>query len=187
MKKIKKIIVSIMLVFVLGTGMNITSTFNTVDVRAASVEKTEDEKIWRDSEKFAKFIKDEIKISYKKENCTAEVISETPWEDDATMYIILVGTGDTDEVALVTVYENETEDIFQKIEVSGTNVTEFTFPSVIITQKIRDDNENTEAVEILQGLIDEGGNASTTKDDIKYTLSADAENFKFVIEPEVEQ
>lgn len=37
MKKIKKIIVSIMLVFVLGTGMNITSTFNTVDVRAASV------------------------------------------------------------------------------------------------------------------------------------------------------
>lgn len=32
MKKIKKIIVSIMLVFVLGTGMNITSTFNTVDV-----------------------------------------------------------------------------------------------------------------------------------------------------------
>lgn len=39
-----------MLVFVLGTGMNITSTFNTVDVRAASVEKTEDEKIWRDSE-----------------------------------------------------------------------------------------------------------------------------------------
>ena len=84
MKKIKKIIVSIMLVFVLGTGMNITSTFNTVDVRAASVEKTE-------------------------------------------------------------------------------------------------------AVEILQGLIDEGGNASTTKDDIKYTLSADAENFKFVIEPEVEQ
>lgn len=33
-----------MLVFVLGTGMNITSTFNTVDVRAASVEKTEDEK-----------------------------------------------------------------------------------------------------------------------------------------------
>ena len=30
MKKIKKIIVSIMLVFVLGTGMNITSTFNTV-------------------------------------------------------------------------------------------------------------------------------------------------------------
>ena len=26
-----------MLVFVLGTGMNITSTFNTVDVRAASV------------------------------------------------------------------------------------------------------------------------------------------------------
>lgn len=88
MKKIKKIIVSIMLVFVLGTGMNITSTFNTVDVRAASVEKTEDEKIWRDSEKFAEFIKDEIKISYKKENCTAEVISETPWEDDATMYII---------------------------------------------------------------------------------------------------
>lgn len=124
-----------MLVFVLGTGMNITSTFNTVDVRAASVEKTEDEKIWRDSEKFAEFIKDEIKISYKKENCTAEVISETPWEDDATMYIILVGTGDTDEVALVTVYENETEDTFQKIEVSGTNVTEFTFPSVIITQK----------------------------------------------------
>mgnify|MGYP000597533104 FL=1 len=93
------------------------------------------------------------------------------------MYIILVGTGDTDEVALVTVYENETEDTFQKIEVSGTNVTEFTFPSVIITQKIRDDDENTEAVEILQGLIDEGGNASTTKDDIKYTLSADAENF----------
>ena len=37
MKKIKKIIVYIMLVFVLGTGMNITSTFNTVDVRAASV------------------------------------------------------------------------------------------------------------------------------------------------------
>ena len=100
MKKIKKIIVSIMLVFVLGTGMNITSTFNTVDVRAASVEKTGDEKIWRDSEKFAEFIKDEIKIFYKKENCTAEVISETPWEDDATMYIILVGTGDTDEVAL---------------------------------------------------------------------------------------
>lgn len=33
-----------MLVFVLGTGMNITSTFNTVDVRAAPVEKTEDEK-----------------------------------------------------------------------------------------------------------------------------------------------
>lgn len=117
MKKIKKIIISIMLVFVLGTGMNITSTLNTVDVRAASVEKTEDEKIWRDSEKFAEFIKDEIKISYKKENCTAEVISETPWTDGATMYIILVGTGDTDEVALVTVYEKETEDTFQKIEV----------------------------------------------------------------------
>lgn len=63
MKKIKKIIVSIMLVFVLGTGMNITSTFNTVDVRAASVEKTEDEKIWRDSEKFAEFIKDDIKYT----------------------------------------------------------------------------------------------------------------------------
>lgn len=180
MRKIKRLIISIMLVFALGTGMSITS----MDVQATSVEKTEDEKIWRDSEKFAEFIKDEIKTSYKKENCTSEVISETPWEDDATMYIILVGTGDTDEVALVTVYENETEDTFQKIEVSGTNVTEFAFPSVIITQKIRDDDENTEAVEILQGLIDEGGNAVTTKDGIKYTLSADTKKFEFVIEPE---
>ena len=40
MRKIKRLIISIMLVFIFGTGMNITSTFNTVDVQADKHEKS---------------------------------------------------------------------------------------------------------------------------------------------------